>query len=81
MQAHAAPEAFYRWPAGIVDALPALFFVSYMLVASLVLINIIIAVLLDEFLTTMARSRSQMKQEEANHEVEARLALLAVTDE
>jgi hypothetical protein len=54
-----------------VDPLPALFFVSYMLMASLVLINIIIAVLLDEFLTTMARSRAQMKQEEANHEVEA----------
>ena len=35
-----------------------IFFVSYMLVASLVLINIIIAVLLDEFLTTMAKRYS-----------------------
>lgn len=36
-----------------------------------VLINIIIAVLLDEFLTQMARSRSQIRQEEALEEVES----------
>ena len=32
-----------------------LFFVSYVLVVGLVLINIVIAVLLDEFITTVAR--------------------------
>ena len=37
----------------------ALFFVSYMLVCSLVLVNIIIAVLLDEFLTTMGEHRAK----------------------
>ena len=40
---------------GMTKPVPVVFFVSYMLVASLVLINIIIAVLLDEFLTTMSR--------------------------
>jgi hypothetical protein len=44
---------------GEISTVPALFFVSYMLVCSLVLINIIIAVLLDEFLTTMAKSRKE----------------------
>ena len=43
---------------GFPEPVPVIFFVSYMLVASLVLINIIIAVLLDEFLTTMAKRYS-----------------------
>jgi hypothetical protein len=49
---------------GIVQPLPVLFFVSYMLIAAIVLINIIIAVLLDEFLTTMAKSRAEFDREE-----------------
>ena len=68
---------------GIVQPLEVLFFVSYMLVASLVLINIIIAVLLDEFLTTMAKSRAAFEHEEvvdSNPSLEAHILdpLLAV---
>ena len=41
---------------------PVVFFMSYMLIASIVLINIVIAVLLDEFLTTMSKSRNAFQQ-------------------
>ena len=47
---------------GIVAPVPVIFFVSYMLIAAIVLINIIIAVLLDEFLTTMSKSRTAIEQ-------------------
>ena len=50
---------------GTVAPLPALFFGSYMLVAGVVLINIVVAVLLDEFLTTMAKTRQAFEQEDA----------------
>jgi hypothetical protein len=43
---------------------------QYMLVAALVLINIIIAVLLDEFLTTMSKSRQQFNKEEVEEQAE-----------
>jgi len=46
-------------PEGAMDPTSILFFVSFMLVGNLVLINIVIAVLLDEFLTTLSRSREE----------------------
>lgn len=46
-----------------------LFFVSFMIVGSIVLINIVIAVLLDEFLTTMANARSAALEEEKRGEI------------
>jgi voltage-gated sodium channel len=46
-------------PEGTLDPTAVIFFVSFMLVGNLVLINIVIAVLLDEFLTTLSRSRDE----------------------
>jgi voltage-gated sodium channel len=49
---------------GNVEPLPVIFFVSYMLVVGVVLINIVVAVLLDEFLSTMAKSRAEFERME-----------------
>jgi hypothetical protein len=46
--------------AGIV----ALFFVSYVLIVGVVLMNIVVAVLLDEFITTVAMEKSDQRQKE-----------------
>ena len=70
---------------GIVSPVPVIFFVSYMLLAAIVLINIIIAVLLDEFLTTMSKSRNEIEAEEVlddnpsleGHSLDPLMAVLA----
>ena len=46
---------------GKVKALPAVFFILYMLICYLMLVNIVVAVLLDEFLTTMTNNRSAQR--------------------
>ena len=70
---------------GIVSPVPVIFFVSYMLLAAIVLIDIIIAVLLDEFLTTMSKSRNEIEAEEVlddnpsleGHSLDPLMAVLA----
>ena len=42
---------------GKTDKMASIFFAAYMLVVGVVMLNIVIAVLLDEFLTTMMKVR------------------------
>jgi len=44
----------------------AVFFVSYMVIAGMILVNIVIAVLLDEFLTTMSEERQLSATQQLN---------------
>ena len=46
------------------EALTALFFVSYMLIVGVVLMNIVVAVLLDEFISTVAHEKAEMAREQ-----------------
>ena len=46
------------------EGLTALFFVSYVLVVGVVLMNIVVAVLLDEFISTVAREKQETLREE-----------------
>ena len=50
---------------GAIKPLPAIFFMLYMIICYLMLVNIVVAVLLDEFLTTMTACREQEKRQEA----------------
>ena len=45
------------------DPLVAFFFVSYFLVASIVLLNVVVAVLLDEFMASVAHEKDEMMAE------------------
>ena len=46
------------------DPLVAFFFVSYFLVASIVLLNVVVAVLLDEFMASVAHEKDEMMAEQ-----------------
>ena len=64
--------------------IPTIFFVSFMIVAAIVLINIVIAVLLDEFLTTMANERAsqvESSMETATHESHSLDPLMEILSE
>ena len=67
---------------GTIDVTSAIFFVSFMLIGHLVLINIVIAVLLDEFLTTLSKAREDSNRaaalEYASHETHVLDPLLEV---
>jgi voltage-gated sodium channel len=56
---------------GAVDTAVAFFFVSYVLVASIVLVNIVVAVLLDEFIASVtARKEAEERQQAQERETE-----------
>ena len=65
---------------GHVDATAAIFFVSYIMLAGYFLLNIIVAVLLDEFVRSVESERSESAEQEAAQQSMGKQHLIGALD-